>query len=107
MANVSQGLFPDGSVGSIHFMTNWTPRASNQLGLPPAPTINAFTSEPGTLYFTISALPGRSYQVEYKDHLEAPAWLPLGDARTATTGSLVLDVNIGPEHQRFFRIRLQ
>ena len=107
LLNISQGLFPDGAVGSAFSMTNWTPRSANQLGAPPTPTISAITAEAGLLRLTISAVPGRSYQVEHKDRLDAPAWLPIGGARTATTGSLVFDVNIGPEPQRFFRIRLQ
>ena len=104
--NVSQGLYPDGSIGSVQFMPNWTPRASNQLGLPPAPNIGAITSGPGVLHLSISAIPGRSYQVEYKTSLDATLWVPAGSARTATSGSLLLDVNTGPEPQRFFRIRL-
>jgi hypothetical protein len=108
--NVSQGLFPDGAVGTAYFMTNWTPRASNQLGLPPEPHILAITSEPSALHFTISAVPGRSYQVEFKNSLDAPSWLPIGAVRTALSGSQALrlefDVNLGPEPQRFFRIRL-
>jgi hypothetical protein len=106
-ANVSQGLYPDGAVGTSYLMTNWTPRASNRLGPPPGPAITAITSEPGTLHLTISAIPGRSYRVEYKDSLDAPAWLPLGALLRAVTESLVFDLNIGPEPQRFFRVRLE
>jgi hypothetical protein len=105
--NVSQGLFPDGAVGTSFLMTNWTPRASNRLGLPPSPAIIAITAEPGTLHLTISAIPGRSYRVEYKDSLEAPIWSPLGGVGTALTETLTFDVNIGPEPQRFFRVRLE
>jgi hypothetical protein len=105
--NVSQGLFPDGAVGTRFLMTNWTPRASNQLGPPPAPQILGITSEPGALHFTIGSTAGHRYQLEYKESLDAPAWLPIGGTRTATTGSLGFDVNIGPEPQRFFRVRLQ
>jgi len=104
--NVSQGLFPDGAVGTSFLMTNWTPRAANQLGLPPAPHIAAITSEPGTLLFTIQSTAGRRYQLEYKDSLDAPAWSPVGGPRTATTTGLLFEVNLGPEPQRFFRVRL-
>lgn len=105
--NVSQGLFPDGAVGTSYLMTNWTPRASNHLGLPPTPNITAITSEPGLLRLTINAIPGRSYRTEYKDSLDALAWIPLGGVRTALTESLVFDLNLGPEPQRFFRVRLE
>jgi hypothetical protein len=104
--NVSQGLFPDGVVGTSHWMTNWTPRAPNRLGLPPSPAITAITSEPGTLYLTISAIPGRRYSVEYKDSLDAPAWFPFGGVGTTLTETLTFELNLGPEPQRFFRIRL-
>jgi len=105
--NVSQGLFPDGAIDSIHFMTNWTPRAANRLGLPPAPRITAFVMESGRMTLTFSAIPGRSYHVEYKDDLSAPAWTPLGEVRTATGPSLTLRVGLGSDPQRFFRIRLE
>ncbi|HEU0008690.1 MAG TPA: lamin tail domain-containing protein, partial [Verrucomicrobiae bacterium] len=105
--NVSQGLFPDGAVGSSYLMTNWTPRASNRLGLPPAPRITALTSASGILRLTVSTTPGRSYRVEYNDDLGAPTWTALGGVRAATAETLVLDLNVGPEPRRFFRIRLE
>lgn len=105
--NVSQGLFPDGAVGTSYFMTNWTPRASNRRGLPPAPDIVSLTSEPGTLHLVVTATPGRRYQLEYKDSLDALTWAPLGSGLTARATSLVFDVNIGPEPQRFLRVRFQ
>ena len=58
------------------------------------------------LHLTINSIPGRSYQVEYKDSLGASTWLPVGDVRKATTTSLVFDVSLGAEPQRFFRVRL-
>ena len=106
IANVSQGLFPDGAVGSTYFMTNWTPRQPNRLGLPATPDITSVAFEPGMLHFTIQATPGRSYQLEYTDNLDAPIWIPVGNVRTAATTSLVLDVAVGAEPHRFFHIRL-
>jgi hypothetical protein len=100
-------LFPDGAVGTSFLMTNWTPRASNRLDLPAAPAITAVTAEPGLLRLTISVTPGRSYRVEYKDSLDAPAWAPVGGPRTALSATLVFDLNIGPEPQRFFRVRIE
>jgi hypothetical protein len=105
--NVSQGLFPDGAVGTSFLMTNWTPRASNRLGPPPSPVITAVNPEPGLLRLTINATPGRSYRVEYKDSLDALAWTPLGSPRAALSGFLVFDLNVGPEPQRFFRVRIE
>ena len=105
--NVSQGLFPDGAVGTSFYMTNWTPRASNRLGLPPAPAVLEFTYGEGVLHFTISAIAGRSYVAEYSDDLDSPVWVPVGPPYTATSVTLTLDLNVGPEPQRFFRFRLQ
>ena len=105
--NVSQGLFPDGAVGTSFYMTNWTPRASNRLGLPPAPAVLEFTYGEGVLHFTISAIAGRSYVAEYSDDLDSPVWVPVGPPYTATSATLTLDLNVGPEPQRFFRFRLQ
>jgi hypothetical protein len=106
-ANVSQGLFPDGAVGTSHFMTNWTPRASNRLGSLSSPQITSFGLTAGTLQLTITATSGRSYQVEYKDQLDATVWQPLGTAVRAANGALVLSVEVGSQPQRFYRIRHQ
>jgi len=105
--NVSQGLFPDGAVGTSFLMTNWTPRASNRLGAPASPQITAFTFTANTLRLTVSATPGRSYRVEYTDDLSAPAWAPIGGPRTASGLTLTIELTAGIEPQRFFRIRLE
>ncbi|MBI4326732.1 MAG: lamin tail domain-containing protein, partial [Chloroflexi bacterium] len=105
--NVSQGLFPDGAMGSIDFMTNWTPRAPNRLDLPASPEITACAVEAGRVTLTVRAIPGRSYRLEYKDDLGAPAWIPLGTGRTAASAILTLTGPIGPEPQRFLRVRLE
>src|SRR5207247_7818336 len=88
--NVSQGLFPDGAVGSTWLMTNWTPRAANRLGLPPSPRILALVSGLGVFRLTVSTTAGRSYVVEYADHLDAPTWTQLGGGRPATADTLML-----------------
>jgi hypothetical protein len=105
--NVSQGLFPDGAIGMGFLMTNWTPRAANQIGAPPAPTVLAFNLGEGVLRFTLGTIPGRSYVVETSEDLNAPAWAPFGTAQRATGSSLAFDLNVGPQPQRFFRFRLQ
>ena len=105
--NVSQGLFPDGAVGTSFYMTNWTPCASNRLGLPPVPEVLSFSFGEGALHFTVGTIASRSYVVEYSDDLNAPVWTPLGPPHTATSGTMTLDLNVGPEPRRFFRFRLQ
>jgi hypothetical protein len=105
-ANVSQGLFPDGAVGTSQLMTNWTPRASNRLDVPAGPLITAFVLDGDRLRLTFNTTPGRSYRVEYTDDLGAPSWTPLGDPRLASGGSLELDWIVGPEPRRFYRLVL-
>jgi hypothetical protein len=105
--NVSQGLFPDGAVGTSQLMTNWTPRAPNRLGPPASPQITSFAFGGGTLRLTISATPGRRYRVEYKDDLSAPVWTSLGGPYAALSASLTIELPVGPEPQRFLRIRIE
>jgi len=107
VTNVSQGLFPDGNTNGVYFFTNWSPRASNRLGPPPSPQIGAFVAQAGgTFAFQASAIPGRTYRVEFKDDLNAPTWTTLGADLTATGSQIV--VTDGPVGiaQRFYRVML-
>ncbi|MCX6904506.1 MAG: lamin tail domain-containing protein, partial [Verrucomicrobia bacterium] len=89
MQNVSQGLFPDGNTDAILFMPDWTPRASNRLGLPAAPAMTGTVGQNGGLVsFSFATVPNRTYRVEYKDDLEAAGWTPLEADLTATGGLL-------------------
>jgi hypothetical protein len=107
LQNVSQGLFPDGDTTTVHFMTNWTPRAANQIGTPPSPHITAIAfPTDGTVSFTVSAIPGRTYRVEYKDELNALVWMPLGDNRVASSPLLTITDTFGGQLQRFYRMVL-
>ena len=106
-ANISQGLHPDGAVGSLYFMTNWTPRAANRLGAPPSPEVLSIDVGEGTLSFTLSTIPGRSYVVESTDDLNLATWTTLGPGRQAGAASMNIVLNVGAQPQRFFRFRLQ
>jgi hypothetical protein len=106
-ANVSQGLFPDGAVGTSFLMTNWTPRAANQLGPPPAPAVLAVVPGEGALHITLGTSPGRSYVVEYTDDLSAAIWTAVDSGQRASGGTLDMELNLGPQPRRFFRFRLQ
>jgi len=105
--NVSQGLFPDGDTNSLHFMTNWSPRAGNRLGAPPAPQLGGFTVQTnGNVQFQATVIPGRTYRVEYKDSLNAPGWTALGANRTAAGATITMGDAIGDRPQRFYRMKL-
>jgi hypothetical protein len=104
LQNTSQGLLPDGNTNAWHFMPNWTPRASNQAGTPPPSQVVSVMLEPdGNLSFTFSAIPGRTYQVEYKGDLAAPTWIPLGPNRTAATPTITVTDFLDDSPQRFYR----
>lgn len=104
--NVSQGLFPDGNPSAIYFMTNWTPRAANQLGAPPSPGISGLTLLPGgNISFDIAALVNRNYRVEYNGDLATPAWIPLSTNR-AVNGVIIITDNPTGLAQRFYRVLL-
>jgi len=47
----------------------------------------------------------QSYQVEYKDDLNATTWIPLGNPLTGTGGSLIVTNNV-TVGQRFYRLRI-
>ncbi len=102
--NVSQGRFPDGSE-NIHFMTNWTPRATNRLAAPP-PGIGAWSLPAnGAIALTLATLPDRLYEVQFAADLSAPNWLPLSVFRATSNTQVVTDFPpaVG---QRFYRVRL-
>jgi hypothetical protein len=105
--NVSQGFYPDGNTNALYSMTNWTPRAANQLGglAPPAVTETlVFIGTNAT--FTHSALPGRAYRVDYKNQLDAPAWTPLATNRAAGVTVTIDDTGTSTNAQRFYRVVL-
>ena len=105
--NVSQGLFPDGDTNTLYSMTNWTPRAANQLGTPASPELRGITLLPGDMVsFEFPALPHRTYRVDYKDDLGMPAWTPLSTDRITGGGVIVIQDHIDGRAQRFYRVVL-
>ncbi len=105
--NVSQGLFPDGNTNNRVFMTDWSPRASNRSGTPSAPQFGGFVQQTnGNIQFQATVLPGRTYQVEYKDDLNAPTWTQLGGYHTAVSPLLMISDALTNSPQRFYRLML-
>jgi hypothetical protein len=99
--NVSGGLFPDGVTNTLHSMTNWTPRAANTLS--GTLSITAMTFQGAAVTLTWSAVPGRTYVVHFKDHLEATEWTPLPAVHAVGTTASIVDT-ISPFARRFYRI---
>jgi len=58
------------------------------------------------IFLNWSAVPGQTYQLEYKDDLTAPTWTPMGDPVTGTGGTLIITNNFDDSPQRFFHLRL-
>ena len=104
MANVSQGLFPDGDTNAVYFMTNFTPRAANTLAVGLA--ITAISADAQKVTLTWSAIPGRVYRVEYKDRLEAAVWTPWGAQVVAGAGTASAADTMPSLTQRFYRVEV-
>jgi hypothetical protein len=101
--NVSQGLFPDGNTNQFFFMTNWTPRATNQLGLPPAPALaGPVLLAGGAVTFVLPAEPNRAYRIDYKEFLDASPWVPFQTNR-AVNGVILFTDDANSRRQRFYR----
>jgi hypothetical protein len=58
----------------------------------------------GTVRLSFLVLPGRSYQVEYKNRLEDSDWTPLHLPVLAAESLLSVDDNMGGHAQRFYRL---
>ncbi len=72
----------------------------------PPPQMQSLTQFGTNLTFTWFGVPGQTYQLEYKDNLDDPAWAPDGGP-IAGTGSLIVITNSPSEStQRFFRLRI-
>ncbi|HEY4415833.1 MAG TPA: putative Ig domain-containing protein, partial [Verrucomicrobiae bacterium] len=111
---------------------SWTPTAiqtpgTNNItvivtdnGLPPLSSTQVFTvvthlppqvigANVNGSQFTISwqTVSGQTYQVEYKDDLTAPTWLPAQAAVLGDGGRLILTNDVSASTNRFFRLRLE
>jgi hypothetical protein len=58
------------------------------------------------LLLTWPSISGQTYQVEYKDDLNAPTWTPLGSPMVGTGGALDLTNKLPSASQRFFRLQI-
>ena len=59
-----------------------------------------------SLQFDAGTLPGRRYQVLFKEDLAVPGWTPLGLPQTAAGYQTTFTVEIGTNSQRFYRIEI-
>ena len=70
------------------------------------PITPTFTASNGVYTFTWSAVSNFTYQLQSATNLAAPGWIDLGSPITATNGSVSVTNVIGPDEQRFYRVRL-
>lgn len=107
--NVSQGYFPDGDTNVVHSMTNWTPRAANTLASLSQPRILSLVQSDGTLALGCAAVPGRVYQLQFKDDLAMAFWTPIPQAfaERAGDGGVLMNapLDVAAPH-RFYRVVL-
>jgi hypothetical protein len=76
--------------------------------LPPVtnPVIRRPGRYDGHYGFFIQTVPARTYDVEFKDMLDAAPWLPLQQIQGNGTEQLIIDPTLGPT-QRFYRFRVE
>ena len=105
--DVSEGRWPDGASNTF-FMPTPTPRAANVIPNNPPPEVQIVSTTvngDGDIVITWSAQNARTYRVQYKDDLNASAWLDLGDVTASSPVASTAQV-IGAGSQRFYRIQL-
>ena len=70
------------------------------------PVIQTVMQVAGTLTFSWSAVPGRTYQVQYTTDLSQTNWTNLGDTNLAASTTMSASDTAGPDPQRFYRVAL-
>jgi hypothetical protein len=86
-------------------MTNWTPAAANQLGLPAPRLVTFELTGTDSITLTFTTLPGRTYSVQFSDELAPSLWQPLGPSQTAQGSTLSVGDNFPvPTRSRFYRV---
>ena len=109
LQNISKGLFPDGDTNALYSMTNWTPRAANTLAGLIRPQLQSFNVAGGVATLELTVMPGRTYQLQFKDDLAYPTWIPapLGAALRANGPTLIMNDPLnGSLSNRFYRVVL-
>jgi uncharacterized repeat protein (TIGR03803 family) len=73
---------------------------------PPRPVFQSVTKAGGTIALTWSALAGQTYQLQFKTNLNQMSWNNLGSVITATNSTATALDSIGPDPQRFYRVKI-
>ncbi len=94
-------LAPGGRI--IEWAYESTPGVPIYAGLKPVPLEKPVIARPGFLRLTWAAEVGRTYQVQSKEQLDAPAWSNLSFALPATSTNVMVDLPMQADAQ-FFRV---
>jgi hypothetical protein len=73
----------------------------------PQPRFQSVALADNALIFQWNSVTGLVYQLQFKTNLSQPDWLNLGEAVSGTGDGLSITDAIGPDPQRFYRIRQQ
>ncbi len=104
--DVSQGRWPDGSA-NIVYLERPTPRASNVIASgAPVEFSSIAVNGSGQLMIGWSSENGLTYILQYKNNLEDPQWITLGEVTATGQQTIVPDNNAGAPH-RFYRLQLK
>ena len=98
---------PSTSVITVKVADNGTPSLSDSKTLTVVvvlPPVTVITHGAGGVSLTFPTITGRSYEVQYKDSLNAGPWTTLGTSFTATESTKTISDNMGALSQRFYRI---
>jgi hypothetical protein len=90
--------------------TNWVaalPTAGSLNASSPPPVVTAISRSGAAATIGITAAPGLSYQLEYKNDLADATWTPLPPMLPAGATTLILTDTNSPAAKRFYRVRAQ
>jgi hypothetical protein len=116
--NVSSGGFtwvttnaavPSTNVITVRVTDTGTPALSDTktfaIGVSAPPRFNSVNSTgDGDVQISFNSLPGRNYQLQFKDHLTDPTWTALGTAISGTGAAVSIFDEISGQPQRFYRL---
>lgn len=88
----------------VNWEAAWPTAGGTAFSPPNPPTGSASLPGDGVVRLTFAVQPGYQYQVEYKDNLSDPIWLPLGAPSVATANALIIDEPLTNAPQRFYRL---
>jgi hypothetical protein len=100
--DVSMGRLPDGDTSGFSALPSASPGSFNQ-PLPSAILLQSARSAAGQLVLSWNAVPGQTYQLEYKASLDQSPWLP---GERIVAGSNQASFTLSPDGARslFFRV---